>query len=253
MLFDTPGLTIKAQPAASLESSSSKSDPKKRKRSTDASASSNNNAESAGVNLNKLMKRMRTLGGDKGWGGDLGEGGKTGIERAEKDAEGKKKKDANKAKKQENKPSTPTKAAEGKGKGVEQPKPNRFVPEKKAKIKKIKVVEEPYYPASGPNRTWTVNDTATATVEVASTSSSSNQIAGAPTNQDDEEEDEIVSTIPQTAMQKALRAKLAGGKFRLLNEKLYTSTGAEARETMAEEGAFDDVSLLSHSISWSIV
>ncbi|KAM0753150.1 hypothetical protein T439DRAFT_286425, partial [Meredithblackwellia eburnea MCA 4105] len=44
-----------------------------------------------------------------------------------------------------------------------------------------------------------------------------------------------------TAMQKALRAKLAGGKFRMLNEALYTTTGEEAWKLMKEDGAFDDV------------
>ncbi|SCZ88670.1 BZ3500_MvSof-1268-A1-R1_Chr2-1g04561 [Microbotryum saponariae] len=46
----------------------------------------------------------------------------------------------------------------------------------------------------------------------------------------------------QTSLQASLRAKLAGGKFRMLNETLYTTTGEQAWSAMKEDGAFDDVS-----------
>ncbi|KAK4054389.1 25S rRNA (adenine645-N1)-methyltransferase [Microbotryomycetes sp. JL201] len=64
----------------------------------------------------------------------------------------------------------------------------------------------------------------------------------APTRDDDSEGEGDIATnaAPQTALQTSLRAKLAGGKFRLLNEKLYTTSGAEAAEYMKLDGAFDD-------------
>ncbi|SGY23738.1 BQ5605_C019g08975 [Microbotryum silenes-dioicae] len=62
----------------------------------------------------------------------------------------------------------------------------------------------------------------------------------------------------QTSLQASLRAKLAGGKFRMLNETLYTTTGEQAWSAMKEDGAFDDVSRPASRFSdcdllWSIV
>lgn len=42
-------------------------------------------------------------------------------------------------------------------------------------------------------------------------------------------------------VQDKLRAQLAGGKFRMLNETLYTTTGGEGYRLMKDDGAFDDV------------
>lgn len=43
------------------------------------------------------------------------------------------------------------------------------------------------------------------------------------------------------SVQDKLRAQLAGGKFRMLNEQLYTTSGDDAHRLMKEDGAFDDV------------
>ncbi|KAK4056769.1 25S rRNA (adenine645-N1)-methyltransferase [Microbotryomycetes sp. JL221] len=78
-------------------------------------------------------------------------------------------------------------------------------------------------------------------------SSNSSKRHSAPTRDDDNDDDsnnnndtQQQSAPAQTSLQASLRAKLAGGKFRLLNEKLYTTTGSEAAEYMKLDGAFDE-------------
>ncbi|KDE08875.1 hypothetical protein MVLG_00972 [Microbotryum lychnidis-dioicae p1A1 Lamole] len=58
----------------------------------------------------------------------------------------------------------------------------------------------------------------------------------------------------QTSLQASLRAKLAGGKFRMLNETLYTTTGEQAWSAMKEDGAFDDyhAGFRSQAAGWPV-
>lgn len=272
LLFDTPGLSIPSLPIASTSTSSSQP-AKKRKRndsgpdSTEVSASSSSGAGGKSgieMNLGKLMKKMKEMEKDSGWGGVIGAGGKSGVEQSEKDSKKSKKekkpvstaggimggkKDGN------NNSSTPIKkdaAGVGNGKAggksgsaaslLVKPKPNRFEPAKKEKKSK----KEKYSPASSSN-----SITSNVTPYIPEP-----EVLKAPTRHTAPNSEEIEAdstSAPQTNMQLALRAKLAGGKFRLLNETLYTSTGEEAWSTMKEEGAFDDVctSFLSTSRIWS--
>ncbi|TNY24823.1 ribosomal RNA-processing protein 8 [Rhodotorula diobovata] len=56
------------------------------------------------------------------------------------------------------------------------------------------------------------------------------------------------------SMQDKLRAQLAGGKFRMLNEQLYTTSGDDAHALMQEEGAFDDyhIGFRSQAATWPV-
>ncbi|KPV74979.1 uncharacterized protein RHOBADRAFT_27456 [Rhodotorula graminis WP1] len=56
------------------------------------------------------------------------------------------------------------------------------------------------------------------------------------------------------SMQDKLRAQLAGGKFRMLNEQLYTTSGDEAYSLMQDEGAFDDyhIGFRSQAATWPV-
>ncbi|KAM0791465.1 hypothetical protein ACM66B_005918 [Microbotryomycetes sp. NB124-2] len=71
---------------------------------------------------------------------------------------------------------------------------------------------------------------------------STSRTYSAPTQDEDDgdQDDGSAAATPQTAFQASLRAKLAGGKFRMLNEKLYTTSGREAADYMKQDGAFDD-------------
>jgi hypothetical protein len=52
----------------------------------------------------------------------------------------------------------------------------------------------------------------------------------------------LTGSTKKGSVQDKLRAQLAGGKFRMLNEQLYTTSGDDAHRLMKEDGAFDDVS-----------
>ncbi|SCV71918.1 BQ2448_4612 [Microbotryum intermedium] len=63
-----------------------------------------------------------------------------------------------------------------------------------------------------------------------------------------------LGSTAQTSLQASLRAKLAGGKFRMLNETLYTTTGEQAWSKMKEDGAFDDyhAGFRSQAATWPV-
>lgn len=261
LLFDTPGLSTKNTPIASTSTSTQSI--KKRKRNdsnvTDSTEGGNGLKQSVvEMNLGKLMKKMKEMERDSGWGGNIGAGGKTGVEQSEKDSkkkEGKKNSgnagsnnnEGGKKKNKEINSGSPivkkdsSKDSKG-GKGsstaspIVKPKPNRFEPAKKEK--KSKKDKLTFSPASSSNSIHANHSNYAPEAEP-------EPVRMTPTRHQAPNSEEIesnTSNIPQTNMQIALRAKLAGGKFRLLNESLYTSTGEEAWSTMKEEGAFDDVS-----------
>ncbi|KAL8281056.1 hypothetical protein RQP46_006414 [Phenoliferia psychrophenolica] len=269
MLFDTPGVSVPDSVMAAPSNGSAK---RKRKSSDDAPA-----PPSPAVNLDKLMKQMQKLEKDSGWGGGLGAGGKTGVKAAEKVAQGKQKKEQKKKNKAAAPPPfsggnaaglgqvdppapaaapAPTKADQG-----HRGPPPRAAPQPQSRPPPPAAApSNPGSPAPAPapapakvpvaawkpakkekpskNKERAVAAAADAALDAA-TEPKKVVRHSAPTTEANEEEDATPS-IPQTAMQKSLRAKLAGGKFRLLNEALYTSTGEEAWTTMKEEGAFDD-------------
>jgi ribosomal RNA-processing protein 8 len=244
MLFDTP--LLEGLPSIAIASSSTDSN-KKRKRH--AAPSKETATKGAEVNLDKLMKRMKKMEKDSGWGGDLGGGGKSGVDAAEKETQ------ANKKKSKKGKgTSASAQAGEGRGGEAARPsptataKPNRFEPAKKDKRlakqqkKDKKEAQSTFSPASSANLVTSLREPSpphsiATPVRHAAPNFDEEHVAGGSTEQP-----------KQTAMQLALRAKLAGGKFRMLNETLYTSTGEEAWTTMKEEGAFDDVRLLTRSL-----
>lgn len=255
MLFDTPGLNI---PSTSVPVAAPNAFEKRRNAASKSKSKSK--STEAPINLEKLMKTMRK---DSGWGKELGEGGKSGIEQTEKDeatrlrrAEARRLRTHNKKVKGE---STADKGASTAEKGetgkiVTEKVKHRFDPavnsvkhKKEKKLSKAAAAALAAEEASGfspasssnfieiPNHSSTVDTTPSSPPPTKSTKSfvAPNHSPVASTS----------SAPPQTAMQISLRAKLAGGRFRMLNETLYTSTGEEAAETMKEEGAFDDVSL----------
>lgn len=258
LLFDTP--LLGTLPPVATESN------KKRKRATggggggdgDASSSAKDEAaRGAELNLDKLMKRMKKMDKDAGWGGQLGGGGKSGND-APVANEGGKKKKVKKAKGDPGavgggglvapSPSGPTPftnatagSATGGGGGAK-----RFEPAKKDKRlaaqqkKEKKEAKASFNPLTSANSIQPSFQRQQPVVEPVVVNKA--PVRHSAPNFDEEETQGSTVQPKQTSMQTALRAKLAGGKFRMLNETLYTSTGEEAWSTMKEEGAFDDVS-----------
>lgn len=243
LLFDTPGLAISSLPlTAPTETNYSK-----RRKAQLAASSSKSKKEGEGdvsVNLEKLMKRMQK---DDGWGKTLGAGGKSGIEAAEKDEAARVRKEGKRKAKSEKRGLEEGGSGGGKVLSEKKGKAGRFDPavnSKKHKLEKkaskaskadaAAAAATGFSPASSSNFI-AVNSSFAAEAEEVHVQK---RAVGAPNH---EGVQETSRGTPQTAMQIALRAKLAGGRFRMLNETLYTSTGVEAGETMREEGAFDDV------------
>ena len=258
LLFDTPGLNIPSVPIATP----SETPFAKRKRLAKPPSSEKKQGD-VSINLDKLMKRMRK---DDGWGKELGSGGKTGIEASEKDEATRLRREGKKKAKAAEKASATQNGLKGKGKESERVEGGQVG----GKVPTPKIKAQRFDPAVNSKKhkkdkkATKAEAVAAAAVEAAawSPASSSNFIsvkssyvgnapeeipeprkaAKAFSAPNHEATDGGASTsAPQTAMQIALRAKLAGGRFRMLNETLYTSTGEEAGETMREEGAFDEV------------
>lgn len=248
MLFDTPGISLAAVPVASTSAHDSS---KKRKRPSEAGPTKDEAANGAAVNLDKLMKRMKKMDKDQGWGGQLGGGGKTGAEGTGQQDKQKKKQKGKKGKSEAG--GQQQGAGSGQGGAAPSPaKPHRFEPAKKdkraAKLKKQEA-KATFNPASSANMVAPLVDRSAAFASSSAEPSSSVTAKATRHAAPNFDEEDVAGAAPanqpkQTSMQASLRAKLAGGKFRMLNETLYTSTGEQAWETMKEEGAFDDVGLV---------
>lgn len=218
MLFDTPLLNVKAEPVA--DSSSSASQAKKRKRSNSTSTGKDELAQKGAVNLEKLMKTMKKIDGASSGSnntpiGVRGEGGNSNVPQG---------KGKGKAKKNN----------KGKGKGNEEQDAERESGQGKTKKQKQQQQKKndstPSKPSQSSSLLRPTSPNPSAPFEPFRHSAPNTETAGLP------------ASAPQTAMQAQLRAKLAGGKFRMLNETLYTTSGQDAWNLMKEEGAFDDVS-----------
>ncbi|EGU11681.1 Ribosomal RNA-processing protein 8 [Rhodotorula toruloides ATCC 204091] len=117
-------------------------------------------------------------------------------------------------------------------------------------LKKMKQAEDASSPAA---RSIDLPEPATTTTKASSTSASSSNPRprhSAPS--------QTVTASTSTAstrggsMQDKLRAQLAGGKFRMLNETLYTTSGDEAHRLMKEDGAFENARLRSFAATWPV-
>ncbi|KWU47073.1 hypothetical protein RHOSPDRAFT_24175 [Rhodotorula sp. JG-1b] len=64
----------------------------------------------------------------------------------------------------------------------------------------------------------------------------------------------LTGSTKKGSVQDKLRAQLAGGKFRMLNEQLYTTSGDDAHRLMKEDGAFDDyhIGFRSQAATWPV-
>ena len=223
MLFDTPLLDVKAAP---VPDSSSANSAKKRKRSGSTASGKDQLAQTGAVNLEKLMKTMHKI--DKASSGTnstpIGVRGEGKPPKGE--GKGKKNKKGKGTAANQDK-ATPVKEREdreelGQGKSKKQKKKGDTT-DKPSKPSQSSSLLRPTSPAASPAEPFRHS-----APNVASTSQA--------------------TAAPQTAMQAQLRAKLAGGKFRMLNETLYTTSGQDAWNLMKEEGAFDDVSSILHEL-----
>ncbi|BGP32460.1 25S rRNA (adenine645-N1)-methyltransferase [Rhodotorula toruloides] len=248
MLFDTPLLDLATN--APVASSSSAGAPatapgsagKKRKRSSsitrDGSLAQDGGKDAllkAEISVEKLLKKMK-----QAEGGAAKAGGKDGAK------EGKAKKDKGAQK--------DTSVAEGKGKVKvnEAMAPVQPGEGKKSRKKNKKAKGDASSPAA---RSIDLPEPATTTTNVPSTSTPSSNPRSrhaAPS--------QTVTASTSTAsakggsVQDKLRAQLAGGKFRMLNETLYTTSGDEAHKLMKEDGAFDDyhIGFRSQAATWPV-
>ncbi|BGP02364.1 25S rRNA (adenine645-N1)-methyltransferase [Rhodotorula toruloides] len=248
MLFDTPLLNL--APNAPVASSSSAGAPstapgsasKKRKRSSsitrDGSLTQGGGKDTlpgAEINVEKLLKKMK-----QAEGGAVKAGGKDGA----KEGKARKEKGAQKD------------ASMAEGKGKEKAKETVALVQpgegKKSRKKNKKAKGDASSPAA---RSIDLPEPATTTTKASSTSASSSNPRprhSAPS--------QTVTASTSTAstrggsMQDKLRAQLAGGKFRMLNETLYTTSGDEAHRLMKEDGAFENyhIGFRSQAATWPV-
>ncbi|GAA5938969.1 25S rRNA (adenine645-N1)-methyltransferase [Sporobolomyces koalae] len=221
MLFDTPLLNVQAAPVAEASTASAA---KKRKRSG-STAEKDQLAQTGQVNLEKLMKTMKKIEGASSGSNRTPIG-----TRSSDGADGKGKAKATKGKGKANKPAAADKEHQSPAKGKETQRTRDEQGQGKSKKQKQKQSDAaPAKPAHSssllrPSSPGPASEPAQPFRHSAPNTASTSQ-AAAP---------------PQSAMQAQLRAKLAGGKFRMLNETLYTTSGQDAWNLMKEEGAFDD-------------
>ncbi|GAA6053190.1 hypothetical protein JCM3770_000018 [Rhodotorula araucariae] len=246
MLFDTPLLNFSAAaPVASSSSGAAQAAPgsaKKRRRSSSNAAYEPPAALSQGaaaklpgteINLDKLLKRMKASESASG-GKAPGAGGNQQQLQQAKDGKGKK---ANKGSSVTEAPKqAPVKTAET------APSP---APSNKRHKKDKKGKGAPGSPAA---RSTALPD---------SPALGKSEIVGAALPQRHAAPSQIVtaSTASKSgSVQDKLRAQLAGGKFRMLNEQLYTTSGGEAHSLMKEDGAFDDyhIGFRSQAATWPV-
>ncbi|BGP16604.1 hypothetical protein JCM10213_000481 [Rhodosporidiobolus nylandii] len=241
MLFDTPLLSLASNtPAASASPSGGAG--KKRPRSSSTSASTS--ADPAGaINVDKLLKKMKQSEG--GAGGSL-----KGQQAAKQQGEGKGKKQKKDA------PAPAGKEAKGKAKAQEgQTQPGEGKRAKKA-AKKAAAVAAASTSASSPPPSDAAGSHGEEKVTLtpgmvlhrfaAPAQTLPAPTAGAATVQGGKK--------AAASVQDKLRAQLAGGKFRMLNEQLYTTTGGAAYGIMQDEGAFDDyhTGFRSQAATWPV-
>lgn len=242
MLFDTPLLDVPAastsqNPASGKETAAQKGAPgnKRRRSSTggDVAPAPDALADAAGpaFNVDKLLKKMHQAGS------------------APRD--GKPPVAANKAPQQ---PQDGPSKKRQKGAAAEKPPARADVPKEKAvqatpagegkRAKKAKNKEKKA--AAGGAAPNGAGEAVSAQLPVSSTSQSSQQ--DTPRGKHAAPAQVVVgssatASAKKGSVQDKLRAQLAGGKFRMLNEQLYTTSGDDAHRLMKEDAAFDDVSL----------
>ncbi|BGP25013.1 25S rRNA (adenine645-N1)-methyltransferase [Rhodotorula toruloides] len=246
MLFDTPLLKLATNaPVASSSTSGTPSDAagsagRKRKRSSsvtrDNSHTQNGTNEvlpKAEINVEKLLKKMR-----QAEGGAVKAGARDGAK------EGKAKSGAQK--------NAGTVAGKGKEQEKEVEAPVQPGEGKKSRRKNKKGKGDASLPAA---RSVDFPESATATgfAPATSTSSSNPRPRHSAPSQTITASTSTASTKGGSVQDK-LRAQLAGGKFRMLNETMYTTSGDEAHGLMKEDGAFDDyhIGFRSQAATWPV-
>ncbi|GAA5897849.1 hypothetical protein JCM8208_003174 [Rhodotorula glutinis] len=253
MLFDTPLLNLSAKaPVASSSTGPAPATPasaNKRKRSSSNAAHDGPAQQQGGqaaalpaaeINLDKLMKRMKAAEGASGVKGQQqsprpaqsGNGGaKQGKRDSKKSATG-----ANKGPLGSGAP-TSSRAAEP------APSPAAAPPSKRQKKKGKGAAQQPDSPAPAP------------AAAPAAVSAAVAQLPQPPKRHVAPSQVVTATSAGKSgSMQDKLRAQLAGGKFRMLNEQLYTTSGDEAYSLMQDEGAFDDyhIGFRSQAATWPV-
>ncbi|GAA5857800.1 hypothetical protein JCM1840_000916 [Sporobolomyces johnsonii] len=238
MLFDTPLLNLAAStPVASSSTgphpTSGSAKKRKRSNSTGGGADSKDAAtKGAEVNLDKLMKKMKSMEGSATGGNrtpvGIKEGGKSQGKGKGKGKKGDAGGDAGFRQEQQQQHQQHVQGESKGNKKAKKQKPAAAAAARPSPSPSTRTAPLPSSPAppSAPFRHSAPNIAAST----------------AP------------AAPPQTAMQAQLRAKLAGGKFRMLNETLYTTTGADAWRLMKEDGAFDDyhTGFRSQATNWPV-
>lgn len=262
MLFDTPGLPPPTKIAVASSSNAGSGNggngvSKKRKRSGEQSNGQHKQQATHGaeINMDKLMKKMsrkqQQQGQDSGWGKPLGGrkggavSGSAGVaprskghvydeDSAQEDTPSSGPVGDGQRKRKLKQKSKGDMFAVGGG-GIVQPVPGSA---QSSRQNRHQTVQTPTKAQDG-KRTGKAQKEQDAASAASTGSNGRPRRHSAPNHLA-----ETQSPALSTGMQAALRAKLAGGKFRMLNETLYTSSGADAFETMRDEGNFDDVSAL---------
>lgn len=254
MLFDTPllNLSVKA-PVASSSTGPAPATPataNKRRRSSSNAAHDGPAQQPAGqgaaqpaaeINLDKLMKRMKAAEGASGAKGQQQQQQQPPRPAQSATGASKGKKDSKKAATGANKGPLGSGAPSSRA-----PEPARSPaaapPSKRQKKKGKGAAQQPDSPAPAPAPAPQPVSAAVAQLpQPPKRHVAPSQVVTA------------TSAGKSGSMQDKLRAQLAGGKFRMLNEQLYTTSGDEAYSLMQDEGAFDDVRLLPLPLSPSLL
>ncbi|GAA5921732.1 hypothetical protein JCM3775_001788 [Rhodotorula graminis] len=255
MLFDTPLLNLSAKsPVASSSAAPAPATPasaNKRKRSSSNAANDgaaqHQGGQSAAVpaaeiNLDKLMKRMKAAEGASGAKGHQQQQQSPRPAQSSNSA-AKGKKDTKKAATGANKGPLGSGAPSSRA-PEPAPSPAAAAPPSKRQKKKGKgAAQQPDSPAPAP---------ASAPQPV---SAAVAQLPQPPKRHVAPSQVVTATNAGKSgSMQDKLRAQLAGGKFRMLNEQLYTTSGDEAYSLMQDEGAFDDyhIGFRSQAATWPV-
>ncbi|GAA5999975.1 hypothetical protein JCM10207_005998 [Rhodosporidiobolus poonsookiae] len=241
MLFDTPLLNLGANTPAAAASSSTPSSSHKRKRSPSTSTPSATPDKAAKVqqgevNLDKLLKKIKqddSSRAQSGGGGQQGQG---------------------KAKKQKKSDAAPAEQKQQQGGAAkEQAQPQVKAGKKGKKGKKGGAISSQAHSSDGENDSASAP---TGTAPVISTPIPGMTLMrfAAPSQTLPSPSSAGTASAKKGSVQDKLRAQLAGGKFRMLNEQLYTTSGGDAHRLMNEEGAFDDyhTGFRSQAATWPV-
>ncbi|GAA6028438.1 hypothetical protein JCM8097_007029 [Rhodosporidiobolus ruineniae] len=240
MLFDTPLLNLASN--TPVASSSSSTPNNKRKRANSNSTPSQDNTDQlagAAINVDKLLKHIKNQGDNHSAKGKQGGGDKPQGKKPKKEHQPKERQEL-KPQQQHFEQSQSSNRKGGKGKNKRDKRKSGDLPPKERSSSPPTAASHGVQPiVLTPGMTLHRFSAPSQSLPSPSTGATTNGALGGG---------------KKGSVQDKLRAQLAGGKFRMLNEQLYTTSGGEAYRLMKDEGAFDDyhIGFRSQAATWPV-